>query len=141
MAVENMVDSFYQLHVSKDGQAFTKLAHLTSCGVPNEAKVLDDVTATDDKRTVQAVVDFKEESELEFEYVLEPRDATQQMVQDAFDAGTELTFQIKFVNIASESRQFKGLIAELTTDNEDTKKKLRKKGKISITGEVTKIGV
>ena len=30
------------------------------------------------------------------------------------------------------------LIAELTTDAEDTKKKLRKKGKITITGEITK---
>lgn len=140
MSAENTKDSFYQLLVSADGQAssFKKIARLTSCGVPSEVKVLDDITATDDRRTVKAPVDFKEKAEIEFEYVLLPDDATHQLLQSSFESGKELVWQLKFIEASSESRQFKGIIAELTTDAEDTKKKLRKKGKISITGDVTK---
>lgn len=57
--VANLVDSFYQLFVSTDGEDFKKVEHLTKCSVPSDEKVLDDVTATDDKRTIKAVVDFK----------------------------------------------------------------------------------
>ena len=140
MSAENTKDSFYELLVSETGvaQSFKKVERLTSCGVPNDAKVLDEVTSTSDRRTVKVPVDFKEESEIEFEYVLLPDDTTHQLIQTAFDGNKELTFQLKFVEAAAESRQFKGIIAELTTDAEDTKKKLRKKGKITITGEITK---
>lgn len=140
MSAENTKDAFYQLWVSADGQSgtFKKVERLTSCGVPSEAKVLDDITATDDRRTVNAVVDFREESEIEFEFALLPDDTTHQLIQTSSETGKELYFQLKFIEAPSESRQFKGLIAELTTDAEDTKKKLRKKGKITITGEVKK---
>lgn len=140
MSAENTKDSFYQLYVSADGtpSSFKKVERLTKCGVPSEAKVLDEVTATDDRRTVKVPVDFKEESELEFEYVLLPDDVTHKLIQSSFETGKELTFQLKFVEATSESRQFKGIISELTTDAEDTKKKLRKKGKISITADTTK---
>lgn len=140
MSAENTKDSFYELLVSETGaaQSFKKVERLTSCGVPNDAKVLDEVTSTSDRRTVKVPVDFKEESEIEFEYVLLPDDTTHQLIQTAFDGNKELTFQLKFIEAAAESRQFKGIIAELTTDAEDTKKKLRKKGKITITGEITK---
>lgn len=140
MSVENTKDSFYQLFVSANNESgsYKKIERLTSCGVPSDAKVLDDVTATDDRRQVNAVVDFKENGEIEFEYVLIPDDAVHQQLQTAFDSAKELYFQIKFIEATGESRQFKGIISELTTDAEDTKKKLRKKGKISITGDVTK---
>lgn len=138
--VEKTKDSFYQLLVSATGEAssFKKLERLLKCGVPSEAKVLDDITETDDRRQVNGVVDFKENSEIELEYVLLPDDTVHQQMQTAFEGGSELYFQIKFIEAAGESRQFKGIISELTTDAEDTKKKLRKKGKIVITGEVTK---
>lgn len=139
-SIENLVDSFYTLHVSTDGAQFNKIPHLTSCSAPSEAKVLDDVTATDDNRTVNAPVNFRENGELDFEYVLNPDDETHQALQTAFDEGKELTFQIKYTKAQSESRQFKAIIAELTTNHEDTKKKLRKTGKLTITGDVTKIG-
>lgn len=140
MSAENTKDSFYQLFVSANGEAssFKKVERLTKCGAPSEAKVLDEITATDDRRTVKAAVDFKEESELEFEYVLLPDDTTHQLLQSSFESGRELVFQIKFLEATGESRQFKGMIAELTTDAEDTKKKIRKKGKITITGDVQK---
>lgn len=140
MSAENTKDSFYQLFVSATGaaQSFKKVERLTSCGVPSEAKVLDEITSTDDRRAIKVPVDFKEESEIEFEYVLLPDDVTHQLLQTSFDGGKELIFQLKFMEATSESRQFKGIISELTTDAEDTKKKLRKKGKISITGDITK---
>lgn len=140
MSAENTKDSFYQLFVSTSGEAasFKKVERLTACGVPSEAKVLDEITATDDRRTVKAAVDFKEESELEFEYVLLPDDTIHQLLQSSFDSGRELHFQLKFLEATGESREFKGMIAELTTDAEDTKKKIRKKGKITITGDVKK---
>lgn len=140
MSAENAKDSFYQLFVSANGQAqsFKKVILLQKCGVPSEAKVLDDITATDDRREIKVPVDFKEGSEIDFEYVLDPADTTHQLLQTSFEGAKELVFQLKFVEVPTESRQFKGIISELTTDNDDTKKKLRKKGKISITGEVTK---
>lgn len=140
MSAENTKDSFYQLWVSETGTSgtFKKINRLTKAVPPNEAKVLDDITATDDRRTVKAAVDFKEESEIELEYALLPDDETHQLIQTSFDTGKELYFQYKFVEVPTESREFKGMIAELTTDAEDTKKKLRKKGKITITGEVKK---
>lgn len=137
--VANLVDSFYQLLVSSDGSAFVKIEHLQKCAAPSEEKMMDEVTATDDKRTVKAVVDFKEESEIEFEFVVDPEDAAQKMVQSAFENGTELTFQLKFIKATKESRQFKGLVSKLTIDNDDIKKKLRKQATITITGDVTKI--
>lgn len=140
MSAENTKDSFYQLWVSADGESgtFKKVPLLLKCTPPSEAKVLDDITGTDDRRTVKAPVDFKEESEIEFEYVLVDGDETHQLIQTSFESGKELTWQYKIIEATGESRQFKGMIAELTTDTEDTKKKLRKKGKITITGEVTK---
>lgn len=139
--VANLLDSFYTLSVSADGRTFKKVEHLQKCGVPTEEKVMDEVTASDDKRTVKAVVDFKEESEIEFEMVHEPQDEGQTIINTAFKSGAELTFKLEFVKATSESRQFKGIISKLTLDNEDTKKKLRKTGTISITGDVTEIGV
>ncbi len=138
MAVANLVDSFYTVHVSKSDSDFKKIGHLQEFGLPNDQKTLDDVTATDDTRQIQAVVGFKENGELEFEYVIEPNDEGQKLIQSAFDDGNELTFQVKFVNLASENRQFKGLVAELSVDNSDTKKKLRKKGKITTTTDISK---
>lgn len=138
--VANLLDSFYTLSVSTTEDDFKKVEHLQKCAVPTEEKVMDEVTATDDKRTVKAVVDFKEESEIEFEFVHEPNDEGQKIINTAFESGTELNFKLEFVKATSEGRKFKGIISKLTLDNEDTKKKLRKTGTISITGDVGKIG-
>ncbi|OAV32276.1 hypothetical protein AO366_0346 [Moraxella catarrhalis] len=138
--VANLLDSFYTLSVSTTEDDFKKVEHLQKCVVPTEEKVMDEVTATDDKRTVKAVVDFKEESEIEFEFVHEPSDEGQKIINTAFETGAELNFKLEFVKAASEGRKFKGIISKLSIDNEDTKKKLRKTGTISITGDVAKIG-
>ncbi len=144
MSVDKAKDSFYTLHVASantnplTAASFKKVERLTSCGMPNEAKVTDDITSTDDRRTVSAVVDFKEGGEIEFEYVLLQDDTTHALLQTSFESGAELVFQLKFAEMPSESRQFKGIISELTTNADDTKKKLRKKGKIVMTSDSTK---
>lgn len=137
--VANLKDSFYTLSVSTNGTKFDKIEHLQKCGVPAEEKVMDEVTATDDNRTINAPVNFFESGEVEFEIVLDPSDTVHQSLQTAFDNNTELTFKLEFAQAPKESRQFKGIISKYTTDNEDTKKKLRKMGTISITSAVTKL--
>lgn len=83
---------FIRLHISATGTDYQKVEHLQKCDHPSEEKTLDEVTATDDKRTVKAPVDFKEESELEFEYVLDPKDTVHQLIQTSFEGGKELFF-------------------------------------------------
>lgn len=63
---------------------------------------MDEVTATDDKRAVKAVVDFKEESEIEFEFVHEPSDEGQKIINTTFETSAELNFKLEFVKAASE---------------------------------------
>ena len=134
--VANLKDGFYTLSFSTNGTKWDKVEHLQKCGVPSEKKVLDEVTATDDNRVVKAPVNFFEEGEVEFEYVLDPDDLTHKALQTAYSSGAECHFKLEFKHAPSESRQFKGIIADLTTDNEDTKKKIRKQATITITGEV-----
>lgn len=140
MAVANLADGFYSLHVktTPSGQ-FAKIDHLQKCDPPTEEKVRDEVTATDDTQKIEVTVNFKEFSEIEFEYVLDSKNATHTALQKAYDDDAEVEFQFKFTHVPSENRQFKGKISKLTVDGDDPKKKLRKKGTITITGDVTKI--
>ena len=135
MAVQNLVDAYYTLHVSTEGTTFNKIEHLTSAEPPTSEKTMDDVTATDDKRTIKAVVDFTEDSEIEFEYVLDPTNTEHTAIQTAFDDNSELTFQFKFTNAPTLSREFKGMVSKLTPSTDDTKKKIRMSGTIVITTE------
>lgn len=135
MAVENLVDSYYTLSVSTEGTTFTKVKHLLSCEPPTSEKTLDDVTATDDKRTVKAVVDFTEDSEIDFEFALDPADTTHLAIQAAYEANSELTWQFNFINATTLSRQFKGMVSKLTPQTDDSKKKVRMMGTITITSE------
>lgn len=139
MSVENLVDSFYQLLVSSTESEFKKVKRLQKCEPPASEKTLDDVTATDDKRTVKAVVDFTEDSEIEFEFVLDPTDEQHLLIQSAHEDNTELNWQYKFVKATGLSRQFKGTVSKLTPNTDDNKKKLRMTGTITITSDPTKV--
>lgn len=137
MAVDNLVDAYYTLHVSTDGLTFDKVKHLQKCDPLTSEKTLDDVTPTDAKRTVKAVVDFTEDSEIDFEFVLDPADVQHLAIQAAYDDNTELTWQFKFTNAPTLSREFKGMVSKLTPSTDDTKKKIRMQGTITITSEPT----
>lgn len=137
MAVENLVDAYYTLNVSEAGTTFAKTKHLLSCEPPTSEKTLDNVTATDDKRTVKAVVDFTEDSEIDFEFALDPDNTEHLLIQAAYADNTELTWQFKFTNAPTLSREFKGMVSKLTPQTDDTKKKIRMMGTITITNEPT----
>ena len=139
MSVENLVDSIYRLFVKTADEApsYTKLPHLLKCEPPVEDPVLDDVTATDDRRTVKVPVDFTEDSEIEFEYVLDATNPVHMAIQDAFDNRTELDFKYVYVTAPKMSRGFKAMVVKLTPDAEDKKKKMRMKGTLSITSDPT----
>lgn len=137
MAVDNLVDAYYTLHVSTDSLTFNKVKHLQKCDPPTSEKTLDDVTPTDAKRTVKAVVDFTEDSEIDFELALDPADVQHLAIQAAYDDNTELTWQFKFTNAPTLSREFKGMVSKLTPSTDDTKKKIRMMGTITITSEPT----
>ena len=137
MAVDNLVDAYYTLHVSTDGTTFKKVEYLQNCDPVAEEKTLDDVTPTDAKRTVKAVVEFTEDSDIDFEYVLEPTNTEHLAIQAAYDDNTELTWQFKFTNAPTLSREFKGMVSKLTPSTNDTKKKIRMMGTITITSEPT----
>lgn len=135
MAIENLIDSYYTLSVGTESESVAKVPHLQKCDPPTSEKYLDEVTATDDRRTVKAVVDFAESSEIEFEYVLDTKAETHTQIQTAYDAGTDLTWQFTFVNAPKLSREFTGMVSKLTPSTEDTKQKVRMTGTITITSE------
>lgn len=137
MAVENLVDNYYQLHVSEDGTEFTKIDHVTEAGFPSQEKMLDDVTSTDDKTTINAVVDFRENSTIEFTYVYDPENVQHTLLQTSFDANTELTWRFVFVNASGLSREFEGLLSNLTPATDDPRQKTRITGAITITSVPT----
>ncbi|MBZ1392296.1 hypothetical protein [Psychrobacter pacificensis] len=139
MSVENLVDNYYQLHVSEDATAYNKIEHLTEAGFPDQEKMLDDVTPTDARITINAVVDFKESSAIEFTYVYDPDNAQHQLLQTSFDANTELNWQFVFVNAPTLSREFKGFLSNLTPSTDDPRQKTRMNGTITITSVPTAI--
>ena len=134
MAVENLVDNYYQLHVSTDdGSTFTKVAHLLRADPPINEKLLDDVTATDDRHTVMAVVDFRENTEIEASIVYDPTDTTHQAIQTAFDDNLEYEWQLKFVEATGLSRQFKAMVSKLSPDTDTANQKTRLNMTLTIT--------
>lgn len=138
-SLENLVDGSHSLHVSSDGVEFFKVGHLQKCDHPSEEKVLHEVTATDDRRTIKAPVDFVEESSIDIEYFLDTKDPAHQLLQTSFEGRKEVFFQLKYTFAPDESRQFKGMVASLSPDGVKPNEKILKSGKISITGDVTRI--
>lgn len=139
MSAENLVDNFYQLHVSEDSTLFNKIAFLKEAGFPSGEKTLDDVTSTDDRIQIQAVVDFKENSSIDFTYALDPNDTQHTLLQTAFDANNELHFRFIFVENSGLSREFTGLLSKLTPLTDDPRQKTRMEGTIVITCEPTAV--
>ena len=132
-SVENAVDNYYQLHVSSDGTTFEKIPLLTEAGFPDQEKMLDDITPTDSRITINAVVDFKESTTLEFTYVYDPSNAQHQLLQTSFDANTPLHWRFVFVNAPTLSREFKGFLSNLTPNTDDPRQKTRMTGTLTIT--------
>ena len=141
MSVANLVDTRYQLLVATDdqGAVFKKLNHLEKCAYPSLEKVMDEVTPTDANRTIKAPVNFIEEGEIEFSFVLDPQDEVHTALQTAFKEGKKVVCQLKITKADALNVQFDALIANLTPNLDDIKKKVRMDGRLTITSDLSPV--
>lgn len=137
MAKENIVDSFYKLNMDVDGTGttFAKIPHLQNCAPPTAEKTNDTITATDDEEEVVVVVEFKKNSQIEFEVVYDPIDPTHMALDAMWANNGYADFEYEFVKIARK----KSFTAQLMKWEEvtDKEKKLRMKGTLVISKLIT----
>jgi hypothetical protein len=97
-AVENSADNYYHQFVSPKMARFgNKIGTQHRSGFPAKKKMLDDVTSTDDRITINAVVDFKESSTIDT-YVCLTRKCPTYRTKAKADANSELGLALCFVN-------------------------------------------
>lgn len=137
MAKENIVDSFYRLNIDLVGDAttFTKIPLLQECAPPTSDKTNDTITATDDQEEVTVVVDFKKNSQIDFEIVYDPTDPTHMKLDEMWADNSYADFEYEFVKL-SRTKTFTGQLMKWaeTTDKE---KKLRMKGTLTVSNIIT----
>lgn len=137
MAKENIVDSFYRLNIDLVGDAttFTKIPLLQECAPPKSEKTSDNITATDDQEEVMVVVDFKKNSQIDFEIVYDPTDPTHMKLDEMWEDNSYADFEYEFVKL-TRTKTFTGQLMkwEETTDKE---KKLRMKGSLTVSNIIT----
>ena len=132
MANENIVDSFYRLNIDLvgDGTTFTKITLLQDCAPPTAEKTSDTITSTDDQEEVTVVVDFKKNSQIDFEIVYDPTDPTHQKLDEMWEDNSYAAFEYEFVKL----NRTKNFTAQLMKWEEmtDKEKKLRMKGTLTV---------
>ncbi|AAZ18319.1 hypothetical protein Psyc_0456 [Psychrobacter arcticus 273-4] len=137
MAKENIVDSFYRLNMDLigDGLTFTKIPLLQECAPPKAEKTSDTITATDDQEEVTVVVDFKKNSQIDFEVVYDPTDPTHMALDAMWATNGYKDFEYEFVKLARK----KTFTAQLMKweESTDKEKKLRMKGSLTISNLIT----
>ncbi|MED6318296.1 MAG: hypothetical protein VYA60_13825 [Pseudomonadota bacterium] len=137
MAKEDIVDSFYRLNIDLDGTGatFTKIPLLLDCAPPTSEKTSDTITATDDQEEVTVVVDFKKNSQIDFEIVYDPTDPTHQKLDEMWEDNSYAAFEYEFVKL----NRTKNFTAQLTKWEEmtDKEKKLRMKGSLTVSNITT----
>ena len=138
MAVETVANSQFVLNVSIDnGTTFKKIPHLQQSDVPNNERLTDDITATDDVSEVIVPVNFTKNGEIEFEYVLDPTDAVHTSLQTLYDTNGTAIWQLKYADPKVKGYEFKGMLKKLS-EQADKTKKLRVKATLLSTGTITK---
>lgn len=137
MANENIVDSFYRLNIDLvgDGTTFTKITLLQDCAPPTAEKTSDTITSTDDQEEVTVVVDFKKNSQIDFEIVYDPTDPTHQKLDEIWEDNSYAAFEYEFVKL----NRTKNFTAQLMKWEEmtDKEKKLRMKGSLTVSNITT----
>ena len=132
MAKKNIVDSFYRLNMdlTGDGTAFTKIPLLQECAPPTSEKTNDTITATDDQEEVTVVVDFKKNSQIDFEIVYDPTDPTHMALDAMWADNSYKDFEYEFVKLTRK----KTFTAQLMKweESTDKEKKLRMKGSLTV---------
>ena len=134
MAKEDIVDSFYRLNIDLDGTGatFTKISLLQECAPPTSEKTSDTITATDAQEEVEVVVDFKKNSQIDFEIVYDPTDPTHQKLDEMWVDNSYADFEYEFVKLMRK----KSFTAQLMQWKEvtDKEKKLRMQGTLKVSG-------
>ncbi len=132
MAKEDIVDSFYRLNIDLDGTGttFTKISLLQECAPPTSEKTSDTITATDDQEEVEVVVEFKKNSQIDFEIVYDPTDPTHEKLDEMWDDNSYADFEYEFVKLMRK----KSFTAQLMQWKEvtDKEKKLRMQGTLKV---------
>jgi hypothetical protein len=113
-----------------DGTTFTKITLLQDCAPPTAEKTSDTITATDDQEEVTVVVDFKKNSQIDFELVYDPTDTTHQKLDEMWEDNSYAAFEYEFVKL----NRTKNFTAQLMKWEEmtDKEKKLRMKGSLTV---------
>ncbi len=132
MANENIVDSFYRLNIDLvgDGTTFTKITLLQDCAPPTAEKTSDTITATDDQEEVTVVVDFKKNSQIDFEIVYDPTDPTHQKLDEMWEDNSYADFEYEFVKL-NRTKTFTGQLMKWK-EMTDKEKKLRMQGTLTV---------
>ncbi|WP_201571190.1 hypothetical protein [Psychrobacter nivimaris] len=132
MAKEDIVDSFYRLNIDLDGTGttFTKISLLQECAPPTAEKTSDTITATDDQEEVEVVVDFKKNSQIDFEIVYDPTDPTHQKLDEMWESNSYADFEYEFVKLM-RTKAFTGQLMKWK-EMTDKEKKLRMQGTLTV---------
>lgn len=137
MAKENIVDSFYRLNMdlTGDGLTFTKIPLLQECAPPKSEKTSDTITSTDDQEEVTVVVDFKKNSQIDFEVVYDPTDPTHMALDTMWATNSYKDFEYEFVKL-TRKKTFTGQLVKWE-ESTDKEKKLRMKGSLTVSKLIT----
>lgn len=137
MAKENIVDSFYRLNMdlTGDGLTFTKIPLLQDCAPPKSEKTSDTITSTDDQEEVTVVVDFKKNSQIDFEVVYDPTDPTHMALDTMWATNSYKDFEYEFVKL-TRKKTFTGQLVKWE-ESTDKEKKLRMKGSLTVSKLIT----
>lgn len=138
--IDGLPDSQHFLKISTGiaPLTFVKVPLLTNIDLPEMKKTLDEITTTDARNKQQAVVDFIDINDLAFEMAYKPKDPQHMAIKAAFDTNTVVHCEIHFADVNVKGFKFDGQISEFTLVP-DVKKKLRAKGSIVISDNVTEI--
>ncbi|WP_352338283.1 hypothetical protein [Psychrobacter sp. 16-MNA-CIBAN-0192] len=138
--VDGLPDSQHFLKISTGVGPlnFVKVPLLTNIDMIEQKKTLDEITTTDARNKQQAVVDFMEINDLNFELVYKPTDPQHMALKAAFDNNTVVHCELHFADANVKGFKFDGQVSEFTFVT-DVKKKLRVKGAIVVGDDVTEI--
>ncbi len=137
ISTDKLVNTQYTWSIATDDvPTFNQVEFLNTMDMPNLPKTVVDVTPTDATSTVNAVINFRETSEMAFTLYYMPTDPQHMELKAAFNNSTTLKNKITFVDAASEGFIFDGMIKEFNLVAEQ-KDMLKVEGVLVISSEVT----
>ena len=133
--LDGLADSQFQLEISPDGEAYTKVELMLSVDMPEETRVTDDITPTDAHNTHKVAVNFFETNDINFEMVYNPDDEQHTALKAAYRANTALHCKIVFEDDRVEGFAFIGSLTKFAPVA-DPQRKLRYSGTILVSSDI-----